>query len=400
MNYIQKSIVNSITLILVLVLTSLFFTTSAFAQKEQRKSSELLIQIIDIQIELAVNEQFQSQAKMLGEYLESARSADESQKIEIYTRVLDILTKIKITTVTSSVQPDKGIQSVSAEKTEKQDKIIYEPGAALLEIFKAESLDNIPDLPVIRTLWKRDLTCWGDRQDRENPWRINKSYFGAFLIPERAFELGAKPGYEFSAPYVAQFSFYYEAKESGKYSFTIMHSNNICELKIGDISVVNAQIGQPAAQGICKLEKGFHRVEFYLMSNIYDSGSWMAGADSYFTVKVLSPNAFDAVPITKDMLLMKPAKIPSSQSYGWLGITIQDLIVVKVFKDSPAERAGIRKGDLILSFADNRVRGDQELVNLVTSIEIGKKVPIKVLREEKVLNLTIEVSKRLEEIEN
>ena len=97
---------------------------------------------------------------------------------------------------------------------------------------------------------------------------------------------------------------------------------------------------------------------------------------------------------------MKPAKIPSSQSYGWLGITIQDLIVVKVFKDSPAERAGIRKGDLILSFADNRVRGDQELVNLVTSIEIGKKVPIKVLREEKVLNLTIEVSKRLEEIEN
>lgn len=302
MNYIQKN-TGTITLILVLILTSLFFTTSVFAQKEPRKSSELLIQIMDLQKELAVNEKFQSQAKMLGEYIESARSAEESEKIEIYTKVLDILTKIKTASVASSVQPDRSVQSLSAEKAEKQDKIIYEPGAALLEIFKAESLDNIPDLPVIRTLWKRDLSCWSDPYDRESPWRINKSYNDAFLIPERAYELGAKPGYEFTAPYVARFSFYYEAKESGKYSFTIMHSNNICELRIGSISVVEAHIGQPAAQGICKLEKGFHRVEFYLVSNIYTG----RGFNPYFTVKVLTPNAFDAQLITKDIMLMKSA---------------------------------------------------------------------------------------------
>lgn len=308
MNYIQKNIVSSITLISVFVSTSLFFNTSVFAQKEQRKSSELLIQIMDLQGKLAANEQFQSQAKMLGEYLESARSADETQKIEIYTKVLDILTKIKTASVASSVQPDRSVPSVSAEKTEKQDKIIYEPGAALLEVFKAESLDNIPDLPVIRTLWKRDLACWGDPMDRKNPWLIEKNEFHAFLIPERAGELGATSGYEFSAPYVARFSFYYEAKEPGKYSFTIIHGNNICELKIGGISVVKAQIGQSAAQGICKLEKGFHRVEFYLVSNIC-SGGWSGkGPSPYFKVKVLTPNGFDAVPVTKDMLLMKSAK--------------------------------------------------------------------------------------------
>jgi hypothetical protein len=249
----------------------------------------------------------------------------------------------------------------------EQAETVYEPGAALLEIFKTDSIDKVSDLvPVIRTLWKRDLICtYSGRQwdKRENPWFVShtfSTFVYTFLVPERYGEIGL------DNPYIARFSFYYEAKQSGKYGFNIWHGQNACMLTIGGYTIVTA-LGPKrnfdsgtTEQGVCKLEKGFHRVEFWLISSLDAYRN-----NPYFGITVLTPDGFDAVPITKDMLLMKSAKTPSSQPYGWLGIVIQDLIVVKVFKSSPAERAGIREGDLILSFAGNLIKSTQELVNLI-----------------------------------
>jgi len=187
--------------------------------------------------------------------------------------------------------------------TPEQGESTYKPGAALLEIFKTDSIDKVSDLvPVIKTFWKQNLACtWsGDPWDRENPWLVHKNYGDVFLLPERAREIGATPGYVYTAPYIARFSFYYEAKQSGKYGFNIIHGKNACKITIGGVDIIKAQTIDSATQGVCNLEKGFHRIEFWLVSNIH------AGKGSpYFTVTVFTPDASDAVPITKDMLLMK-----------------------------------------------------------------------------------------------
>ncbi|GBE35228.1 putative periplasmic serine endoprotease DegP-like precursor [bacterium BMS3Bbin06] len=92
---------------------------------------------------------------------------------------------------------------------------------------------------------------------------------------------------------------------------------------------------------------------------------------------------------------------------GWLGVTIQDLtpelarhfdikektgaLVTDVIKDSPAEKAGFKRGDLIVEFARKRVRDATNLRNMVADTSPGKTIEVKVIREgeEKILDVTI-----------
>ena len=294
MNLRRPTTIKSIALALTIPLILMFFVADAeCAQGGQKSSEELLLEIMDLHSELVTNETFLAQAKMLGAYLEAAQPLKEAKKINIYKKVLDILVKVRESgrrVPTTSTQQQGKVEQKTLEG-DQEGKSVYEPGAALLEIFKVnESYPEIPELPVIRIYWKRDLT-----------------YSGKFLLPERLSEIGD------SLPYVAKFSFYYEAKQTGKYGFTILHNRvNSCRLAIGDAEIVKAvgmidskertrTRGSSVAQGVCTLAKGFHRVDFRLISvtryNFEDTGS--------FEVKVFAPGTFDAVPLTKDMMLLK-----------------------------------------------------------------------------------------------
>ena len=92
---------------------------------------------------------------------------------------------------------------------------------------------------------------------------------------------------------------------------------------------------------------------------------------------------------------------------GWLGVTIQDLtpeiaehfgikeekgsLVTDVVKGSPAEKAGFRRGDLIIEFDGKPVKDSTSLRNMVANTPPGKTVPVKIIREGKevVLNVTL-----------
>ena len=297
MNVTKTTRIHSMTLALSFPLVLMLFAADAeCAQASQKSSEELLLEIMDLHSELVINETFLAQAKMLGAYLEAAQPLEESKKIKIYAKVLDILSKIEASPI--EVQPiateeESGAQQKTFEG-EQAGKTVYEPGAALLEIFKLtgyeDSFEDIPDLPVIRTYWKRDLAC-----------------SSVFLLPERLEEVGE------GSAYAGKFSFYYEAKQPGKYSFTIQHNrNNACVLKIGGSNIVEAvpkkqrswsSESDSVQQGLCNLAKGFHRIEFWLVSQARHERYREERAG--FQVKILTPDAFDAVPITKDMMLLK-----------------------------------------------------------------------------------------------
>lgn len=54
--------------------------------------------------------------------------------------------------------------------------------------------------------------------------------------------------------------------------------------------------------------------------------------------------------------------------------------VLRVFHGSPAEAAGIRKGDIIVSFGDHRVKDADEFREMVWSHEGGTRVPVIIAR--------------------
>jgi Do/DeqQ family serine protease len=95
---------------------------------------------------------------------------------------------------------------------------------------------------------------------------------------------------------------------------------------------------------------------------------------------------------------------------GWLGIVIQDLtpelaqgfgvpagrgvVVAEVAKDSPAEKGGLRAGDIITEFGGVSIKDVTELQRRVAAVEPGRPTPVAILRDRAPLTLTIAVGEQ------
>jgi serine protease Do len=59
---------------------------------------------------------------------------------------------------------------------------------------------------------------------------------------------------------------------------------------------------------------------------------------------------------------------------------------------SPAERAKLQVNDVIMEFNGVRIEQDIHLVSLIKLTEIGRRVPLTVLRDGKLVNLNVEIA--------
>src|SRR5262245_57216803 len=86
-------------------------------------------------------------------------------------------------------------------------------------------------------------------------------------------------------------------------------------------------------------------------------------------------------------LMMFVAVIPlRAQEFGWIGVNIDDdrdrgAVIRRVEPNSPAEKAGLKDGDVILEFNKQEVIGVQQLTRIVRETPVGRTIDVKVRRD-------------------
>jgi len=85
----------------------------------------------------------------------------------------------------------------------------------------------------------------------------------------------------------------------------------------------------------------------------------------------------------------------SEERAGELGMKQpQGVEIMSVASGSPAEEAGVRKGDVVVRYGGQRVEGQEQLVRLVRETPVGRKVELAVFRGGSEVNLEVEIGER------
>ncbi|GAB3685798.1 DegQ family serine endoprotease [Salinisphaera aquimarina] len=116
-----------------------------------------------------------------------------------------------------------------------------------------------------------------------------------------------------------------------------------------------------------------------------------------------------AIPIDIAMDVSKQLRDSGSVTRGWLGVQIQDVdrelaqsfklkrpegaLVARVMPDSPAAKAGIQAGDVILSFDDQEVDSAAALPPLVGTVAPGESATVTVLRDGDRQDIDVDIEK-------
>jgi serine protease Do len=114
-----------------------------------------------------------------------------------------------------------------------------------------------------------------------------------------------------------------------------------------------------------------------------------------------------AVPSNMAKSIMKSLIDEGRVVRGWIGAAIQNLneglaksfgydstkgvLVADVTADGPADKAGIKSGDIIVRFDDQMVPNMEQLRAAVAAVKPGTKVPVEVVRDGKHENLRVKV---------
>ncbi len=120
-----------------------------------------------------------------------------------------------------------------------------------------------------------------------------------------------------------------------------------------------------------------------------------------------------ALPSASAIAIIKQLKDQGEVARGWLGVSVQDVsddvaqsihmdknrgaFVTDVSNDSPADKAGILPTDIIIKFDDQEILDMKTLPKAVARTAIGKTVKITILRQGKIKNLEVKITRSPEE---
>jgi serine protease Do len=115
-----------------------------------------------------------------------------------------------------------------------------------------------------------------------------------------------------------------------------------------------------------------------------------------------------AVPINEAKTVLPQLEATGHVTRGWLGVSIQAIsgdlakamrlqntegaLVAQVMPDSPASKAGLQAGDVIMEYEGHPIAKASDLPRLVAATPVGKTATVQVLRDGKPLKLSLQVA--------
>ena len=199
------------------------------------------------------------------------------------------------------------------------------------------------------------------------------------------------------------------------------------DLKIGDLIFAIGNpfgIGETVTQGIIsalnKNQVGINRYENFIQTDasinpgnsggaLVDSRGVLIGINSAIISKSGGNNGIGfAIPIDMALSVAKKLVEEGKVTRGYLGVVINDLnkstakvykrdsgaLIMEVGRGTPAERYGLKRGDLIYAINNKPIKNRADLQNVVASFKPGDKVTVKLERNRKNETLNVILGNR------
>lgn len=113
-----------------------------------------------------------------------------------------------------------------------------------------------------------------------------------------------------------------------------------------------------------------------------------------------------AIPISRAKEILPQLREKGKVIRGWIGVVLEDKIddatasvfgvpdkqgsmIKKVLPDYPAAKAGLKRGDVIVEFAGNKIKDNADLQSIVAATPPDKKVAVKIIRNKKEMSLDL-----------
>jgi Do/DeqQ family serine protease len=117
-----------------------------------------------------------------------------------------------------------------------------------------------------------------------------------------------------------------------------------------------------------------------------------------------------AIPVSIARSVMEQIIKTGAVTRGWIGVEAQEItpelaesfklparagaLIAGVMRDSPADRAGIRPGDVLLAIGGKPVKDPQGMLELIAGLSPGASTQFRIRREAKELDLAVSIGKR------
>jgi len=117
-----------------------------------------------------------------------------------------------------------------------------------------------------------------------------------------------------------------------------------------------------------------------------------------------------AIPVSTARVVMDQIIRSGSVTRGWIGVELQEItpalaesfgladthgaIIAGVLPGGPADKAGVKLGDVIFAVNDNPVADHQGVLNLVAALKPGSSAKLKLKRQAQTLELAVTVGRR------
>lgn len=204
---------------------------------------------------------------------------------------------------------------------------------------------------------------------------------------------------------------------------------NVDDVKVGDVVLAIGNpfgVGQTVTMGIVsalgRSQLGINIYENFIQTDaainpgnsggaLIDAAGNLIGINSaIYSQSGGSMGIGFAIPVSTVRMVMDAIIAKGQVVRGWIGVEPRDItpelaenldlgkqdgvIIAAILKNGPADRAGIRPGDILISVDGKNIANMKEMFNLIATLQPESKTGVVVLRDGKEVSLEIVVGKR------